>query len=250
MQRFKDKVILLTGAATGIGRATAQRLAEEGGTVFCLDVSEEGLNETVSLIEKDNGTAMARLCDVSNLDSVKDAIASCRQHYKQIDVLINVAGIIKLDHATNITDDIWQKIIDINLTGTFYLCRECLPHLEASKGNIVNISSTSAIRGLPYGIAYGASKGGVSALTKSIAVEYGKKGVRANTVCPGSILTNMQKNSGLPDDIDWNLIPRISSLNEFGQPEDIAAMVALVASEQDGKHITGTELVVDGGTVA
>ena len=129
------------------------------------------------------------------------------------------------------------------------MCREALPHLEESRGNIVNISSTSAIRGLPYGIAYGASKGGVSALTKSIAVEYGKRGVRANTVCPGSILTDMQKNSGLPEDIDWNLIPRISALDEFGKPEDIAAMVALVASEADGKHITGAEMLVDGGTV-
>jgi len=250
MKRFEEKIILLTGASAGIGRATATRLAEEGGTVVCLDVVEEALNETVDQINKEGGKAEALLCDVSNIDDVKNAVQHCLDNHGRIDVLINVAGVIKLDHATNIDDDVWHRIININLTGTFYMCRETLPHLEAVKGNIVNISSTSAIRGLPYGIAYGASKGGVSALTKSIAVEYGKKGVRANTVCPGSILTNMQKHSGLPDDINWDLIPRISSLDQFGHPEDIAAMVALVASEQDGKHITGAEMIVDGGTVA
>ncbi len=250
MNRFNDKVILLTGASAGIGAATAKRLAAEGGQLFCLDVVEEGLNQTVADIKNGGGKAEALICDVSNVDSVKAAVTACLESYGRIDVLVNVAGVIKLDHAVNITDELWHRMISINLTGTFYMCRECLPQLEASKGNIVNISSTSAIRGLPYGIAYGASKGGVSALTKSIAVEYGKKGVRANTVCPGSILTNMQKDSGLPDDIDWNLIPRISALDEFGVPEDIAGVVAMVASEQDGKHITGTELIVDGGTVA
>jgi NAD(P)-dependent dehydrogenase (short-subunit alcohol dehydrogenase family) len=250
MNRFDNKIIMITGASAGIGRATALRLAEEGGVLFCMDVAEEGLNETVSLVTEAGGKAETFLCDVSDISQVKNAINTCVEKHGQLDVLVNVAGVIKLDHAVNIDDDTWLRIININLTGTFYMCREALPHLESSKGNIVNISSTSAIRGLPYGIAYGASKGGVSALTKSIAVEYGKRGVRANTVCPGSILTDMQKNSGLPDDINWDLIPRISALNEFGHPEDIATMVALVASEKDGKHITGAEMLVDGGTVA
>jgi NAD(P)-dependent dehydrogenase (short-subunit alcohol dehydrogenase family) len=249
MSRFSNKIIVITGASSGIGRACAQRIASEGGTLLCLDVAEVALNETVALIKRANGKAEAHRCDVSQSSQVKQVIEQCIKHHKRIDVVINVAGVIKLDHATNITDDVWQKIINVNLSGTFYVCREALPHLVNSKGNIVNISSTSAIRGLPYGIAYGASKGGVSALTKSIAVEYAKRGVRANTVCPGSIMTDMQKNSGLPEDIDWKLLPRIASINgKFGSPDDIAGVVALLASEKDGSHINGAEFVVDGGT--
>jgi len=249
MQRFTNKIIIITGASAGIGRATAIRLAAEGGLVICLDVVETALNETATLVRQKNGKAEAVLCNVGDSKQVKQIVEDCVKKYGRVDVLINVAGVIKLDHATNITDDVWQKIINVNLSGTFYMCREVLPHLVNSKGNIVNISSTSAIRGLPYGIAYGASKGGVSALTKSIAVEYAKRGVRANTVCPGSIMTDMQKNSGLPEDIDWKLLPRISAIdNRFGKPDDIAGVVALIASEQDGSHINGAEYLVDGGT--
>lgn len=249
MQRFQNKVVIVTGASAGIGRACAQRIASEGGNVWCLDVAEAALKETVTLIQQQQGKAEMQLCDVSNSAQVKQTFNDCVKKWGALDVVINVAGVIRLDHATNISDDTWQKIINVNLSGTFYMCREALPHLINSKGNIVNISSTSALRGLPYGIAYGASKGGVSALTKSIAVEYAKQGVRANTVCPGSIMTDMQKNSGLPEDIDWKLLPRIASINgKFGTPDHIAGVVALIASEQDGSHINGAEFVVDGGT--
>lgn len=249
MQRFQNKIVILTGASAGIGRACAIRMAAEGATLICVDVAEAALKETVSLIKQQGGQAELQLCDVSNSSQVKTIVKQCVKTYGRVDVLVNVAGVIKLDHATNITDEVWQRIININLSGTFFMCREVLPHLVNSKGNIVNISSTSAIRGLPYGIAYGASKGGVSALTKSIAVEYAKRGVRANTVCPGSIMTDMQKQSGLPEDIDWKLLPRIASINgRFGTPDDIAGVVALIASEQDGSHINGAEYLVDGGT--
>lgn len=249
MNRFDNKVAIVTGASSGIGQAIAQRLACEGAVVLCLDVAEAAVQETVTQITQQNGKASYLLCDVSQIDQVKHAIAHCVAQYGRLDVLVNSAGIIKLDHATSISDELWQKIISVNLTGTFYMCREAIPHLIASGGNLVNISSTSAIRGLPYGIAYAASKGGVSALTKSIAIEYAKQGVRANTVCPGSIATNMQKESGLPEDIDWQLIPRVASVNgRFGSPDDIAGVVALIASEQDGKHINGAEYLVDGAT--
>jgi NAD(P)-dependent dehydrogenase (short-subunit alcohol dehydrogenase family) len=249
MKRFDGKIAIVTGASSGIGQAIALRLASEGGTVLCLDVAEAALQATVDQIRADGGHAISLLCDVSNIAQVKNAISHCIAQYGRLDVLVNSAGVIRLNHATSIDDDTWQKIISVNLTGTFFMCREAIPHLIASKGNIVNISSTSAIRGLPYGIAYAASKGGVSALTKSIAVEYARQGIRANTVCPGSIDTNMQKESGLPKDIDWQLIPRIASINgHVGKPSDVASLVALLASEQDGSHINGAEYIVDGGT--
>jgi NAD(P)-dependent dehydrogenase (short-subunit alcohol dehydrogenase family) len=249
MQRFTGKKILVTGSAAGIGRATAQRLAAEGGQVFCLDISEAALQETVDSIHQAGGQASWSVCDVSNLDSIQAAIMAATEWMGGLDVLVNVAGVIKMQNFERSTDDNWNRIISINLTGTYWMCRECMPLLLASKGNIVNISSTSAIRGLPWGAAYAASKGGVSAMTKSLAVEFAKQGVRANTVCPGSIVTGMNNNNTLPDNMDFSLIPRIDAMTGAKGPEHVAGVVALLASEQDGGHITGSEYVVDGGTI-
>jgi NAD(P)-dependent dehydrogenase (short-subunit alcohol dehydrogenase family) len=249
MQRFTGKHIVVTGAAAGIGRATAERIASEGGMVFCLDVSEAGLTETVESINKAGGIAHWALCDVGNLETIQIAIKAALDTMGSLDVLVNVAGVIKMQNFERSTDDNWHRIIGINLTGTYWMCRECIPYLLASKGNIVNVSSTSAIRGLPWGAAYAASKGGVSALTKSLAVEFAKQGVRANTVCPGSISTGMNNNDTLPDKMDFSLIPRIDAMMGQKGPEHVAAVIALLASEQDGGHITGSEYVMDGGTV-
>lgn len=249
MQRFSGKHILITGAAAGIGRATAERIASEGGTVFCVDVAEAGLQETVKLIQDGGGRVHWALCDIGKLESIQETVRRAIETMGSLDVLVNVAGVIKMQNFERSTDDNWHRIIGINLTGTYWMCRECIPHLLASKGNIVNVSSTSAIRGLPWGAAYAASKGGVSALTKSIAVEFAKQGLRANTVCPGSISTGMNNNSTLPDKMDFSLIPRIDAMMGQKGPEYVAAVIALLASEQDGGHVTGSEYVMDGGTV-
>ena len=250
MQRFSGKKILVTGAAAGIGRATVLRLAEEGGHLFCVDVAEAGLRETVELASRSgSGRAEWALCNVASLESVRATVSQAVKSMGGLDVLINVAGVIKMQNFERSTEDNWQRIIDINLTGTYHMCRECIPHLLESRGNIVNISSTSAIRGLPWGAAYAASKGGVSAMTKSIAVEFAKQGVRANTVCPGSIDTGMNNSSTLPDKMDFSLIPRIDAMMGKKGPESVAGVIALLASEQDGGHITGCDYVVDGGTV-
>jgi NAD(P)-dependent dehydrogenase (short-subunit alcohol dehydrogenase family) len=249
MQRFIGKNVLITGAAAGIGRAAAVRIASEGGYVFCVDVSEAGLVETVRLVEESGGRAGWALCDVGDLDSVRSAVNLSVATMGSLHVLVNVAGVIKMQNFERSTDENWHRIIGINLTGTYWMCREALPHLLATKGNIVNVSSTSAIRGLPWGAAYAASKGGVSAMTKSIAVEFAKQGLRANTVCPGSISTGMNNNSTLPDKMDFSLIPRIDAMMGQKGPEYVAAVIALLASDQDGGHITGSEYVMDGGTV-
>lgn len=249
MQRFTGKNILVTGAAAGIGRATVERLASEGGQVFCVDVSESGLRETVEAVSRAGGKAEWALCDVGQLESIRQVVVKAIETMGRLDVLINVAGVIKMQNFERSTDDNWHRIIGINLTGTYWMCRECIPHLLASKGNIVNVSSTSAIRGLPWGAAYAASKGGVSAMTKSIAVEFAKQGLRANTVCPGSISTGMNNNNTLPDKMDFSLIPRIDAMMGQKGPEYVASVIALLASDQDGGHITGSEYVMDGGTV-
>jgi NAD(P)-dependent dehydrogenase (short-subunit alcohol dehydrogenase family) len=136
----------------------------------------------------------------------------------------------------------------VNLTGTFLMCRAALPHLLDARGHIVNTASTAALAGLPYGAAYAASKGGVIALTRTLAVEYGRRGLRANAVCPGSIKTPITK-TPMPSDLDATLIPRLMALDGPRGPESVAGVIALLAS-QDGEHINGEVIRVDGGTLA
>ncbi len=249
MKRFEGKVALITGAASGIGRATAERLASEGASLFLVDLAKEGLEESVKRCVAAGAQVESAPCDVSREEQVNDAVARCVDRFARLDVLVNVAGILLLAHTHETTLAQWQKILDVNLTGTFLFCRAALPHLLASRGNIVNTSSTSAINGMPYGAAYGASKGAVLALTRALAVEYGGKGVRVNAICPGSIKTPMGSGGNLPKDVNWELLKRAMPLDKPRGPEVVASVVAMLASK-DGEHINGESIRMDGGTLA
>jgi NAD(P)-dependent dehydrogenase (short-subunit alcohol dehydrogenase family) len=249
MQRFEGKVAFVTGAAGGIGRATAIRLASEGASLYIVDVATEPLEETVKLCEQSGAKVVSARCDVSSEEDVQSNIAACVEHFGRLDTLCNIAGILLLDHFTKITADQFRRVLEVNLVGTFMLCQAALPHLLESKGCIVNTSSTSALAGMPYGAAYGTSKGGVSALTRTLAVEYGRKGLRCNAVNPGSILTAMAGPDVVPEDANMHLIARAQPLDKPRGPEVIASVIAMLASE-DGVHINGEEIRVDGGTLA
>jgi NAD(P)-dependent dehydrogenase (short-subunit alcohol dehydrogenase family) len=249
MQRFEDKVALVTGAGSGIGRASAQRIAAEGGSVFCIDLNEDALDSLVAEIASTGGEATARVCDISSESDVQACVAQCVEHYGSLYALVNMAGLLRFDDTEQLETAAWQKIIDVNLTGTMMLCRSVLPHLIESGGSIVNAASTAALSGLPCGVAYSASKGGVLAMTRSIAVEYAKRGVRANCVCPGDIKTGMTHGVDFPETMDFELMPRIMSLSGAKGPETLAGVIAMLAS-QDGIHITGEDIRVDGGTLS
>lgn len=249
MQRFTDKVVLVTGAGGGIGRAAARRIAAEGGHLFCLDLNQEGLDETVLAIKAAGGEARAYCCDISEEAQVKAAVAACIASFGSLYALVNMAGMLRFDDTAELPLSDWQRVINVNLTGTMLLCREALPHLLATRGSIVNAASTAALAGLPCGAAYSASKGGVLAMTRSIAVEYAKRGVRANCVCPGDINTGMARDIDWPVTMDFDLIGRISSLSGPREPEVMAGVIAMLASE-DGTHITGEDIRVDGGTLS
>jgi NAD(P)-dependent dehydrogenase (short-subunit alcohol dehydrogenase family) len=249
MQRFKDKVILITGAGSGIGKASAVRIAAEGGAVFCLDLNPAAVEATVAEIAAAGGEATARACDVGNEGSVQESVQACIDRYGSLDAMVNMAGILRFDDTQELQTAHWQKVIDINLTGTMFLCRAALPHLVKTRGSIVNAASTAALSGLPCGLAYSASKGGVLAMTRSIAVEYAKRGVRANCICPGDINTGMTDNIAFPKTMDFELMPRIMSLTGAKAPEVVAGVIAMLVSD-DGVHITGEDIRVDGGTLS
>jgi NAD(P)-dependent dehydrogenase (short-subunit alcohol dehydrogenase family) len=250
VNRFDDRVALVSGAASGIGRAVAERLASEGARVIAADVQIEGLATLVDASLRASGAAITtRACDVSNESEVDATVAECAARFGRIDVLVNVAAILRADllHETRTAD--WERILAVNLTGTFFMCRATLPHLIASRGNIVNIASTAATHGQPYAGAYAASKGGVLALTKSIAIDYLKQGVRANAVLPCDIATPIFSQFRLPEGGDWKLTRRVMSPKGSGEPADVAGVVAMLASA-DAAHMTGAEVRVDGGCFA
>lgn len=249
MKRFDGKVIFITGAAAGIGRATALRLAGEGASLYLVDVATEGLEETGKLCEEAGAAVQTSRCDVSDESDVRANVSACVERFGRLDTLCNIAGILLLDHFDKITPDQFRRVLEVNLVGTFTLCQAALPHLIESKGSIVNTSSTSALGGMPYGAAYGTSKGGVSALTRTLAVEFGKRGVRCNAVCPGSIKTAMMGAGLVPDDADPQLVARAMPIDRPRGPEFVAATIAMLASD-DSAHINGEEIRVDGGTLS
>jgi NAD(P)-dependent dehydrogenase (short-subunit alcohol dehydrogenase family) len=250
LSRFEDRAVLVTGAASGIGRATAERIGAEGGRVLCVDLQADGSAETAEVIRGRGGRAEARTCDIADPAQVTATVEACVDAFGRLDVLCNVAGMLPAMQPTaDVELATWQRSLDVNLTGTFLMCQAALPHLLEHSGNIVNTSSTSALKGLPWSAAYAASKGGVLALTYTLAVEYGKQGLRANAVCPGNIATPMTSAVRLPEGVDTQLIMRTVALDKPRGPEAVAGVIAMLASD-DGAHVNGEFVRMDGGALS
>lgn len=249
MQRFEEKVVLITGAASGIGRACALRLAEEGARLALSDIQAEALEGVAKEARERGAEVDTRRLDVADEAQVRAAVAAAVDRFGRLDVACNVAGILRFDHTHELALADWSRLLAVNLTGTFLVCREALPHLLATRGNVVNVASTAGMRGHPWTAAYSASKGGMIALTATIAVEYSKQGVRANAICPGSIETPITQAFRIPEGADPKLVRRMMPLTGFAGPEKVASAVAFVASEE-GSHITGETIRIDGGALS
>ena len=241
MKRFKDKVVLVTGAGSGIGRSTALRMDAEGAILIIIDINEDEIIKTKSMLKNKESTA--KVLDISTLADVKKFFKGLNR----LDALINVAGILRFDNSHEVQIDDWEKILNVNLTGTFFMCSYALPLLLKSKGAIVNVSSSAALGSHAWTAAYSASKGGISAFSKTLAVEYGMEGLNVNCVCPASIETPMSTNPHMPKDIDTRLLKKIMPIDGVNRsPDEIASTIAFLASE-DAIHINGIDLRVDGG---
>ena len=249
MNRFEDKVALITGAGSGIGRATAIRLAREGARVYLADINEEAMRETAIAIGKQADVEYTVL-NVTRQAQCQRAIEACVAHFGKLDVLCNIAGIALCRQFTEIDSDEWQRVVDINLNGVFYLCQAAMPHLLETRGNIINMSSSAGREGQAYQAAYCATKAAVLMLSKSIAIEYAKQGVRANAICPGAVATPLTQNFAAPENADMSLFKRMFPLTEpMAEAEEIAAAVAYLASEE-ARFVTGIDFAIDGAQTA
>lgn len=248
-RRLDGKVALITGGGSGIGRATARRLADEGARLFLADVDEAALAETAAEVCALGAEVGRCRCDVSDESQAGTAVTACVERFGQLDVLCNVAGILRFDHFHELATADWRRIMAVNLDGTFFMCRAAMPHLLRSRGNVVNVASTAALRGQPWAAAYAASKGGVLALTHTLAVDYVQQGVRVNAVCPGDVNTPIVHAFRLPEGADPKLLRRVMSPMGPGSPDSVAAAIAMLASD-DASHITGAEIRIDGGMQA
>jgi len=236
MSRFTDKVVLVTGAASGIGAATAALFRDEGAHVVAVDLNGDGADVLAG--------------DVTDPESVRGFVDTAITRHGGIDVVANVAGMVRFSHVEETTLDDWQAHLDVNLTGPFVVSQAALPSLLERKGCIVNVASIAGLRGQPYTAAYCASKGGLILLTKSMGLELASRGVRVNAVCPSSVMTPMVQGvaSSMPSDVDPKLMARLMSANgEWVTPEEIAEAIAYLASSA-ARNITGTTLLIDGGT--
>lgn len=246
-RRYTAKSVIVTGAASGIGAATARRLAAEGGAVACLDVSAGAVADVAAEIVAAGGRAQAWACDVSDHDQVVSAVAAAVETFGPTDVLCNIAGIGRYFHSTEMTPAEWRKIIDVNLNGTWFVAQAVLPHMLDRGGVILNTASTSGLSAQPWQAAYCASKGGVVMLTKALALEYWDRKLRVNAIAPGGVDTPIIKDfSALPEGGDFRRITRYMSPMGFCSADDLASLFAYVGSDE-AHYMTGSVVLMDGG---
>ncbi|UVI28324.1 SDR family NAD(P)-dependent oxidoreductase [Paenibacillus spongiae] len=249
MKRFSGRIVLVTGAGQGIGLATAERFAAEGAHVAMADINQSVLQQAVERLNAAGYSVSSRVLDVSEAEQVDDAVRSIHQEHGAIHILANNAGIAWQEPFLDMKDDNWKRMLDVNLNGMFYVAQRVARIMkEQGGGCIINMASTNGLAGEVNYAHYNASKGGVVLLTKTMALELGRSGIRVNAVCPGYIQTPLSESIDSPETVR-RYIERNIPLGKVGKPENVAGVFAFLASD-DAAFITGECIVVDGGQLA
>jgi meso-butanediol dehydrogenase/(S,S)-butanediol dehydrogenase/diacetyl reductase len=248
-RRFVERTALVTGAASGIGRASAERLAEEGAHVALADLDEARAMEAAAAIEARGGRAFAVRCDVSDPASAQAAVKEAGDRLGALHVLCNCAGVGSFHRFGELSLGEWRRIFAVNLDGIFHVTQAALPHLLATRACVVNVASLAGLRGQAYSAAYCASKAGVVSLTRSLAVEFVKQGLRVNCVCPAGVATPLLGSFAFPEGADPELLARLSLVPRLSKPSEVAAAIAWLASDE-AVGVTGVALPLDFGTSA
>ena len=246
MERFKGKTVIVTGAASGIGRGVAERFSQEGANVVLCDIDEKKLGEAAAGLPGDR--TISQRCDVTQFAEVSALVDAAVRRFGALDVMVNNAGIAAEGTALEVSLEDWGKTVDTDLGGVFHGCRAALPELLRTQGCIVNTASVSGLAADWGMCAYNAAKGGVVNLTRSLALDFGAKGVRANSVCPSLTQTGMTEDMIKNEVLVEKFMERMP-LRRVAQPADIAAVVVFLASD-DARFVNGVNIPVDGGVMA
>jgi NAD(P)-dependent dehydrogenase (short-subunit alcohol dehydrogenase family) len=246
---MKGKAALVSGAASGLGRATALALGRAGSDVCIVDLNPAGLEETGAMLRALGVRAHLCAADLCSSEACRTAVSEAVEAFGRLDALCNVAGVIYLTHATQMTTQEWERTLGVNLSAPFFLIQAAIPHLLESEGAVVNVSSSAAFIGEAYAVAYCASKAGLNHLTKALAMEYAHKPIRFNAVAPGGMATNISANFKPQADLDHSLIARFSGLRGMVEVDDVADLIAFLASPAaSGYH--GACISIDKGITA
>jgi NAD(P)-dependent dehydrogenase (short-subunit alcohol dehydrogenase family) len=251
MGKLTDKTAIVTGAASGMGKAIAQLFAQEGAKVVVADLRQNEIDEVVNAITKSGGKAIGVVCNVANENEIKNLVEISQKQFNTIDVLVNNAGVmddfVPVDQVSN---ELWNRVLNINLNGPFYACRLVVPiMLKQGSGSIINIASIGGLYGSRAGASYSASKHALIGLTKNIGFMYAQKGIRCNAIAPGGVNTNIGKNMK-PNPFGYErCVAGAASMPRMGEPNEIAN-TALFLACADSSFVNGSVITADGGWTA